>query len=86
MQQAFRVLVGLKRSRIVGKLVAAQAGILIDYQALHLIQLRGDAVGVVDAPLLPQRALKLPGEHEGQQQQKNQRQKNRDDEYSSKLI
>ena len=56
-QRAFRILVGFEGGGIMGELVSPEPGFLIDYQPFQLIQLGGDAIGVIDAPLLPQRAL-----------------------------
>jgi hypothetical protein len=36
-----------------GELVSPEAGLLIDHQPFQLVQLSGDAIGVIDAPLFP---------------------------------
>ena len=73
MQLAFRVLVRLERRRIAGELISPEPGLLVNDQPLQLVQLSGNAVGMVDAALFPQRALDLPGQHQGKEQQQDQR-------------
>jgi hypothetical protein len=62
MQLAFSILVGFEGGRIAGELVISEAGLLIDYQPFQLVHQGSDAIGVINAPLLPQRALELPGQ------------------------
>jgi len=69
-----------------GELVSPEAGLLIDHQPFQLVQLGGDAVGMVDAPLLPQRALDLPGQHQGQEQQQDQGQEHGSNQNLPELV
>jgi hypothetical protein len=70
-QGAFRILIGFESGRIVGELVSAETGFLIDHQPFQLIQQGGDAISVINAPLFPQRALELPGQDQGEKQKQD---------------
>ncbi len=86
MQRAFRILIGLKGGWVVGELVIPEAGLLIDHQPFQLIQQGSDAIGVVNPSLLPQGALELPGQHQGQEQKQDQGQQYRSNQDLPELM
>ena len=86
MQSPFRILVGLQGIRIMGELVTPETGLLIDHQPFQLVQLSGDAVGMINAALFPQGALNLPGQHQGQQQQQDQGKQHSDNQNLPELV